>query len=211
MGHRATLSVMLTVVILSMSVNAIEKIADIEERSTQSIYESTLEDEEPNSIENLDDLKPEKSVKGKGIGKIVAFIVGSAILVIIITVVCCCCCPFCMLAKRKERGRVLREGPAQQPQNTGIVQQQAYAVPPEQYHQQVPHQQSYQPGGFNQPMPHSGPYPNQAAPQAYMMDQPPPYPGPPIQQNQTQQAAGQFQAPHKTEYQQQPAYNPNAL
>ena len=66
-----------------------------------------------------------------------------------------------MLAKRKERGRVLREGPAQQPQNTGIVQQQAYAVPPEQYHQQVPHQQPYQPGGFNQPIPHSGPYPNQ--------------------------------------------------
>jgi hypothetical protein len=44
-----------------------------------------------------------------------------------------------------------------------------------------------------------------------MMDQPPPYPGPPIQQNQTQQAAGQFQAPHnKGEYQQQPAYNPSA-
>ena len=44
-----------------------------------------------------------------------------------------------------------------------------------------------------------------------MMDQPPPYPGPPIQQNQTQQGAGQFQPPHdKGEYQQQPAYNPSA-
>ena len=44
-----------------------------------------------------------------------------------------------------------------------------------------------------------------------MMDQPPPYPGPPIQQNQIQQGAAQFQPPHdKGEYQQQPAYNPSA-
>ena len=97
----------------------------------------------------------------KGIGKIVAFIVGAAILVIIITVVCCCCCPFCILAKRKDRGRVLREGPPQPAQNTNHVPQQGYVVPPEQYHQQVPQQQSYQPGGFNQQMPPSGPYPNQ--------------------------------------------------
>ena len=90
----------------------------------------------------------------------IAFIVGAAILVIIITVVCCCCCPFCMLAKRKERGRVLREGPPNQAQNTAIVSQ-GYVLPPEQYHQQVPQQQSYQAGGFNQPIPPSGPYPNQ--------------------------------------------------
>ena len=40
------------------------------------------------------------------------------------------------------------------------------------------------------------------------MDQPPPYPGPPIQQNQFQQTVGDNQG---AEYQKQPAFNPNAI
>ena len=44
------------------------------------------------------------------------------------------------------------------------------------------------------------------------MDQPPPYPGPPIQQYEAHQPAGQFgdTSTRKMEYQTQPAYNPNA-
>ena len=46
-----------------------------------------------------------------------------------------------------------------------------------------------------------------AASQGYVMDQPPPYPGPPIEDYQGQQPVeSQTQ---KSEYQQQPAYNPN--
>ena len=44
------------------------------------------------------------------------------------------------------------------------------------------------------------------------MDQPPPYPGPPIQQYEAHQPAGHFgdTSTGKMEYQTQPAYNPNA-
>ena len=45
------------------------------------------------------------------------------------------------------------------------------------------------------------------------MDQPPPYSGPPIQQYEAHQTAGQFggdTSTGKMEYQTQPAYNPNA-
>ena len=90
----------------------------------------------------------------------IAFIVGAAVLVIVICLVCCCCCPFCLLAKRKERGRVLREGPVQQPQNVGMPVQSGYTIPPDQY-QQMPAQQSYPPSGYNAPMPPSVPYPPQ--------------------------------------------------
>jgi len=163
-----------------------------------------------NDLENLEDIKPEKSSIIKGIGKMIAFIVGAAVLVIIICLVCCCCCPFCLLAKRNARGRVLREGPVQQPQNVGMPVQSGYTIPPDQY-QQIPAQQSHPQSGYNAAMPPSVAYPPQAAPHAYAMDQPPPYPGPPIQQIQTQQSSlptqGQLQ---KSEYQQQPAYNPNA-
>ena len=51
------------------------------------------------------------------------------------------------------------------------------------------------------------------ATQGYVMDQPPPYPGPPIQQYQPHQTTGQFggdTSTGKMEYQTQPAYNPNA-
>ena len=49
-----------------------------------------------------------------------------------------------------------------------------------------------------------------AAPQGYVMDQPPPYPGPPIQEYQGQRPVGQIESQtQKSEYQQQPAYNPN--
>ena len=68
------------------------------------------------------------------------------------------------MAKRKERGRVLRQGPPTQPQqpthNPGVVTQQGYTVPTEQYQQQmVP--QPYPNAGYNQPVPPSGPYGNQ--------------------------------------------------
>ena len=88
----------------------------------------------------------------------IAFIVGAAVLVIIICLVCCCCCPFCLLAKRNARGRVLREGPVQQPQNVGMPVQSGYAIPPDQY-QQMPAQQLYPPSGYNAPMPPSVAYP----------------------------------------------------
>ena len=61
--------------------------------------------------EYLEDIKPAKSSVIKDIGKIMGWIVGTVILVIIICIVCCCCCPFCLLAKREERGIVLKQGP----------------------------------------------------------------------------------------------------
>ena len=45
-------------------------------------------------------------------------------------------------------------------------------------------------------------------PQGFVMDQPPPYPGPPIQQNQMQQSS--IGEGYGSEYQKQPAFNPNA-
>ena len=90
----------------------------------------------------------------------IAFIVGAAVLVIVICLVCCCCCPFCLLAKRKERGRVLREGPVQQPQNVGMPVQSGYTIPPDQY-QQIPAQQSHPQSGYNAAMPPSVAYPPQ--------------------------------------------------
>ena len=45
-------------------------------------------------------------------------------------------------------------------------------------------------------------------PQGFVMDQPPPYPGPPIQQNQMQQSS--VGEGYGSEYQKQPAFNPNA-
>jgi len=162
------------------------------------------------SIESLDDIKPEKSV-AKAIGKVIGFVVTATIVVIVITIVCCCCCPFCILAKRKERGRVLRQGPPtqQQPQNPGVGTQQGYALPTEQYQQQMA-PQPYPNAGYNQQMPPSAvPYGNQGpSPQGFVMDQPPPYPGPPIQQNQMQQSS--VGGGYGSEYQKQPAFNPNA-
>merc|ERR1712110_1336343 len=65
-----------------------------------SQYAKGKRDNENYLYENLEDIKPEKSSIIKGIGKMIAFIVGAAVLVIIICLVCCCCCPFCLLAKR---------------------------------------------------------------------------------------------------------------
>ena len=61
--------------------------------------------------ETLEDIIPERSSIIKDVGKIIGFIVGAVILFIIICIVCCCCCPFCLLAKREERGIVLKQGP----------------------------------------------------------------------------------------------------
>lgn len=179
--------------------------SSISEGEGRSILDN---DQSPDDyLESLDDIHPQEVNLAKAIGKVIAFVVCATILVIVITIVCCCCCPFCILAKRKERGRVLRQGPPTQQQqpthNPGVVTQQGYTVPTEQYQQQmVP--QPYPNAGYNQPVPPSVPYGNQAGPQGFVMDQPPPYPGPPIQQNQMQQSAG------GSEYQKQPAFSPNA-
>jgi len=61
--------------------------------------------------ENLEDIIPERSSIIKDVGKIIGFIVGAVIFFIIICIVCCYCCPFCLLAKREERGIVLKQGP----------------------------------------------------------------------------------------------------
>ena len=61
--------------------------------------------------ETLEDIIPERSSIIKDVGKIIGFIVGAVILFIIICIVCCYCCPFCLLAKREERGIVLKQGP----------------------------------------------------------------------------------------------------
>ena len=122
----------------------------------------------------------------KGIMKLVGIIVGTAIFVVIVCCVCCFCCPFCLFAKSRQ-GRVLREGPAQTvPQQPLQPQQPAYPPPNSQY----PPQGAYPPPNPQYP-PQGMPYP----------DNPPPYPGPPMEQ-----------APplSKSEYGQQPAFNPNA-
>ena len=62
-------------------------------------------------FENMEDIIPSRSSIIKDVGKILGFIVGAVILFIIICIVCCCCCPFCLLAKREERGIVLKQGP----------------------------------------------------------------------------------------------------
>jgi len=211
MGAGVALIFSVVVLFVSISVHADEELSKMQ--SDEDWISKYFNEEEPDlsqHYETLEEIKAEKSSAKiiRGIGKIIAFIVGAAILVIIIAIICCCCCPFCLLAKRNARGRVLREGPPQQPQNVGQGLQQGYALPPDQY-QQMPQQQPYPPGGYSQQIPPSGLYPNQAPPQGYIMDAPPPYPGPPIQQNQTQQASGPFQQSDKAEYEQQPAYNPN--
>ena len=53
----------------------------------------------------------------------------------------------------------MRQGPAQ-PQNPGVVTQQGYTVPAEQYHPQMP-SQPYPNPGYSQQMPPAVPYGNQ--------------------------------------------------
>lgn len=196
------------------SENRIFEVSNKENASKVKLEDNPSTTQQP----SLSDAKAEKKSFVKGAAKIVAFVIGAAVFVIIVCVVCCCCCPFCLLAKRKERGRVIRQNVYNQPaQNAGAPSQQRYAAPPEQ-HQQIPSQQAYPPSGYNQPISTTPfAYPNQAGPmpasQGYAMDQPPPYPGPPIQQYQPHQAGGQYGEDARTqkmEYQTQPACNPNA-
>ena len=77
-------------------------------RVTHYLPEESIDD---GIFENMEDIIPARSSIIKDVGKIIGFIVGAVILFIIICIVCCCCCPFCLLAKREERGIVLKQGP----------------------------------------------------------------------------------------------------
>ena len=42
------------------------------------------------------------------LAKLVGIVIGAIIFVVAIGILCCCCCPFCLLAKKRQNGRVLR-------------------------------------------------------------------------------------------------------
>jgi len=131
----------------------------------------------------------------KNVATVVAFVVGGAVFVILACVVCCSCCPCCLLVKRKERGRVISQKVyAQPPPNSGATSQ-SYPVFSKQ-NQQAPMQPAFPSNSYNQPISATAaPYSHQVGPvsttQRYM-NQPPPYPGQPIQQGELHQPAGQF-------------------
>ena len=77
-------------------------------RVTLYLPEESIDD---GIFENMEDIIPARSSIIKDVGKIIGFIVGAVILFIIICIVCCYCCSFCLLAKREERGIVLKQGP----------------------------------------------------------------------------------------------------
>jgi len=130
----------------------------------------------------------------KGLFKIIGIIIGAALFVTGVCCVCCFCCPFCLCAKHR-KGTVLRSGAEQIPPEQPQPQQQPL------YHQPPV-----------QPPPPQGGYPQQQPgyqPVATYPDNPPPYPGPPLE---NQAVAPPFAAAPpltKSDYDRQPAYNPN--
>ena len=42
------------------------------------------------------------------LAKLVGIVIGAAIFVVVVCVVCCCCCPFCILAKKRQRGEIIQ-------------------------------------------------------------------------------------------------------
>jgi len=150
------------------------------------------------SFDSLHDLeplpKPEEAKLIRGVAKLIGVALGIIAFIVLVCLICCCCCPFCLLAKRRQRGHVIRQNATQQPQG-GVPMMSPQATNP-------PAPQGYPPSQPNQPY-----YPNQGYPaQGYQgggygppMDQPPPYPGPPLQD-----------VGSPAEYAKPPAYNPNA-
>jgi len=157
----------------------------------------------PDSVEVLPTPQPAKIVRG--LAKIIGVALGVIAFIVLACLICCCCCPFCFLAKRRQRGHIIRQNnpPGSTPQGVPMAQsgqvpypQQGGPHPPPQNASQYyanETSQGYQgqqggayPAGYHQP--HS------------TMDQPPPYPGHPAD------TAG----PAGAEYGKPPAYNPNA-
>jgi len=139
--------------------------------------------------------KPQEAKLLRGLARIIGVALGVIAFVALVCVICCCCCPFCLLAKRRERGRVLNPPPTQSSQQPGAVplvnQGQGGGYPSQ---QSYPPQQGYppQPG-----YPSQQSYPPQQQYPPYGGEQPPPYPGPP-------------EGESGAEYGKTPAYNPNA-
>jgi len=150
-------------------------------------------------VEDLPTPQPAKLIRG--LAKIIGVALGIIAFIVLICVICCCCCPFCLLAKRRQRGHIIRQnnppdGATQGQGGTVPMVAQSGQVPyPQQGGQHPPQNQPYygnQGQGYQQG---GGPgYP------AYPpMDQPPPYPGHPADAG----GAG-------PEYGKPPAYNPSA-
>jgi len=121
----------------------------------------------------------------EAIGKIIGAVIGAIAFMLVLCVVCCCCCPFCLLAKRRQRGNVLGSGTAMtvtvqqpgQPQSAYPQQPQQYPQQPQQYPQQ-PQQYPQQPQYPPQPQPGYPGAPQPGYPQpspGYPGDQPPAY------------------------------------
>lgn len=129
--------------------------------------------------------------------RIIGILFGILVLFLLALVVCCCCCPFCMLAKRRNRGHVTRGGA-----EVTVTVPQAAAQP-------------LQPQGQPQPYMQPQGYPPQPYPaQPYPAQPYPPQPGYPGQQPYPAGAPGPMPAPGYPDqpppYQEkQPAFNPN--
>ena len=129
--------------------------------------------------------------------KFVGIIIGIIIFLVVVTLLCCCCLPCCLCARRNKRG-VIHGQPVINQQEPHQQGQQGY--PLQQGQQGYPLQPGYpaqQPGGLP---PHVG-----YQPPHHYSDLPPPYPGPPIQE---QGYPPVMVAPEDAQVK-QPAFNPN--
>jgi len=156
----------------------------------KSEYQCCTEEEYFDQFPKLSDSHAEPRSIVRGLFKIIAIIVGTAIFVAAVCCICCFCCPFCLCAKHR-KGTIIRRGADQQQQQPGQQQQQLGQPQQPLYPQQQAtggypqHQPGYQPVGS---------YP----------DNPPPYPGPPLDN------PGPALPPMtKNDYDRQPAFNPN--
>ncbi|XP_047739402.1 protein shisa-5 isoform X2 [Hyalella azteca] len=113
--------------------------------------------------------------------RLLGILAGVVVVVVLVCIICCCCCPFCLIAKRRNRGYVTRGAtevtvtvPPQQAAQPlqPYSQPQPYIQPQQPYPQQPYPQQPYP----QQPYPQQ-PYPQQPYPPTTpgYPDQPPPY------------------------------------
>ncbi|KAF2359163.1 Shisa family [Trinorchestia longiramus] len=110
----------------------------------------------------------------RNLPRLIGILVGVVLVVLLVCVVCCCCCPFCLLAKRRNRGHVTRGGAEV---TVTLPPQHAAAQPLQPYSQPQPYVQPQQQPYPQQPYPQQ-PYPPQQyppQPAAGYPDQPPPY------------------------------------